>query len=84
MPTNGVGNFTNAPLFVDLAGRNLRLQPGSPCINAGNNAYVTNSTDLDGHPRISGGTVDVGAYEFVSAKRLFPPTLSGTTLLLLV
>jgi hypothetical protein len=63
MPTNGIGNFTNAPRFVDLAGGNLRLQSNSPCINAGNNDYVTTSVDLDGNPRVSAGVVDVGAYE---------------------
>jgi hypothetical protein len=63
MPTNGIANFTNAPRFVDLAGGNLRLQSNSPCINAGNNDYVTTSVDLDGNPRISAGVVDVGAYE---------------------
>jgi hypothetical protein len=39
------------------------LQANSPCINAGNNGYVVSATDLDGNPRIVGGTVDVGAYE---------------------
>jgi len=58
-------HFYNLPLFVDTNGwANLRLQPNSPCINAGNNSYVTNATDLDGNPRMSGGTVDIGAYEF--------------------
>jgi len=48
------------PLFI---GASLRLQSNSPCINAGNNVVVTWSTDLDGNPRIIGGTVDQGAYE---------------------
>ena len=63
LPTNGVGNITLPPLFVAYPS-NLRLQSNSPCINAGNNAYVTTTTDLDGRPRIVGGAVDMGAYEF--------------------
>jgi hypothetical protein len=65
MPPSGFGNITNLPLIMDLAGGDLRLQPDSPCINAGNNDYVTTGTDLDGNPRVSGGVVDMGAYEFV-------------------
>ena len=61
MPTSGGGNITNAPLFVDQAGGNLRLQTNSPCINAGNNSYVIGTTDLDGNLRIRGGIVDIGA-----------------------
>ena len=61
----GSGNITDAPLFVDASGwSNLRLQSNSSCINAGNNASVAISTDLDGRPRIVGGVVDMGAYEY--------------------
>ncbi len=45
---------------------NYRLNGNSPAIDAGNNASVTVATDLDGHPRIVGTGVDMGAYEFVS------------------
>jgi hypothetical protein len=66
LPT-GPGNFTNAPLFIDTNGwSNMRLQSSSPCINAGLNAYAQGSADLDGSARISGGTVDIGPYEFQS------------------
>jgi uncharacterized delta-60 repeat protein len=60
----GAGNITNAPLFVDYAAGNLRLQPDSPCIDAGDNDYAPGPVDLDGNPRIVNGTVDIGACEF--------------------
>ena len=65
-PTNGLGNIGDAPLFANQPGGNLRLQSNSPCINAGNNTFALAGTDLDGSPRIVGGTVDIGAYEFPS------------------
>jgi len=68
-PGSGVGNITSEPAFVDLAGGNLRLQSNSPCINAGHNAYLTGNTDLDGHPRIAGGAVDIGAFEWQGTTR---------------
>ncbi len=64
LPASGLGNITNDPQFLDYAGGNLRLQSNSPCINAGNNADASTGTDLDGKPRIVGGTVYMGAYEY--------------------
>ena len=60
----GFGNITNEPDFVNLAGEDFHLQSKSPCINSGNNSAVMGSTDFDCNPRIQGGTVDMGAYEF--------------------
>ena len=63
-PSNVNSNISSAPLFADFAHGNYRLYPGSPCIDAGNNAVVPASVDLDGNSRIVNGTVDLGAYEF--------------------
>jgi Bacterial TSP3 repeat len=64
LPASGVGNFTNDPLFIEPAIGDFHLQSNSPCINSDYNAYVSNTTDLEGNPRIVGGTVDIGAYEY--------------------
>ena len=74
-PTSGPFNFTFDPFFVDPGHGDFRLQSNSPCINAGNNGDIFNvptSVDLAANPRISGGTIDVGAYEFQNP----PSTLS--------
>jgi hypothetical protein len=68
MPTGtlDVGNITNAPMFVSLAGGDFHLGSASPCINRGaNRSWMTNSVDLDGAYRIYDTTVDIGAYERV-------------------
>ncbi len=67
----GTGNLNIDPQFIaplaytaaPTTTGNYRLQSSSPALNAGNNAYVTVSTDRDGKPRIADGTVDLGAYE---------------------
>lgn len=75
---DGGGNNYGDPLFVDVAGRDFRLRPESPCVDAGDNSLLPPDTyDLDGdgdtqephsrdaagNPRLIGGTVDMGAYE---------------------
>jgi hypothetical protein len=37
LPTNGIGNITGPPLFMDMAGGDFRLREDSPCIDAGTN-----------------------------------------------
>jgi len=83
----GVGNIGDDPLLIDPAGPdgiigteddNLRLAPGSPCIDAADNTAVPDGvgTDLDGNPRFIDDPdtedtghgdppiVDMGAYEY--------------------
>jgi len=53
-------------LFVDTLNNDFRLLPCTPLVNAGDNIVADTfgiATDLDGLPRIFGGTVDIGAYE---------------------
>ena len=52
------------PLFRNAAAGNFSLLTGSPCIDAGlNQDWMAAATDLAGNARISGGIVDIGAYE---------------------
>ncbi len=85
----GSGNIGGNPSLVDADGPddivgtwddNLRLNPGSPCIDAGDSPSVPDGVDrdLDGNPRFlddpgmpdqgnapgGGAVVDMGAYEF--------------------
>jgi len=62
----GIGNITNDPRMLDLAGGNYHPRMNSPCVNAGTNQnWMTNAIDLDGIQRIRYGIVDMGAYEAV-------------------
>jgi len=75
----GIGNITGDPLFVSRD-TDQRLRPGSPCIDAGDNAAVAPGilADLAGNPRFfddprtldtGNGTpplVDMGAFEHSS------------------
>jgi predicted outer membrane repeat protein len=72
---SGTGNFdgtdpANDPRFVletdpltaSTNGGDLRLRPGSPAIDAGDDAANLTTTDLAGNPR-KFGTIDLGAHE---------------------
>jgi hypothetical protein len=67
----GAGNITNDPAFVDYAAGNYRLQFGSPCIDAGENGFVAGGLDPDGHARVVGASVDMGAFEYQRAPWIF-------------
>lgn len=56
--------LTADPLFVSTTDFNLLAF--SPAINAGDNAFVNTTTDLNGNDRIANTTVDMGAYEYTS------------------
>jgi hypothetical protein len=62
--TQGPGNQTEPPLFVDATAGNYREAPGSPTIDAGT-AEGTSATDLDGNARVLGPAPDIGAFELV-------------------
>ncbi|MDD5707309.1 MAG: right-handed parallel beta-helix repeat-containing protein [Kiritimatiellae bacterium] len=54
------------PRFKNAAGDDYRLSGVSPCINAGSNElWMATMPDLAGGKRIRGGTVDMGAYEYL-------------------
>jgi len=63
----GEGNINLNPLFVDVPGGDLRLQSGSPCIDAG--CYVEGLIeDFEGDPRPYGSGFDIGADEAFDAE----------------
>lgn len=60
------GNLLDTdPLYADPENGDLHLPSCSPLIDQGDNGAIPTgtNTDLDGDPRIHGGTVDLGAYE---------------------
>jgi predicted outer membrane repeat protein len=72
----GTNDISEDPLFVDPGAGDYHLRPGSPCVDAGNNAAVPAwlTTDFEGDPRIVYGdtiaVVDMGADEYVPPNTL--------------
>jgi len=62
---NSKNNFNKDAFFIDSENGDYHLRLDSPCINKGYNDIINQTdTDLDGNPRIYGGIVDIGAFEF--------------------
>lgn len=74
----------NDPNAIWIEG-DYHLLSDSPCIDAGDPNYMAepNETDLDGEPRIIGGRIDMGAYEYsplIPAEvRIVPRTINLTS-----
>jgi hypothetical protein len=66
--TNGTGSISSDPRFVSPATNDLRLQIGSPCIDAATNLSFT--TDLVGTVRPTRNGYDMGCYEERAAIRV--------------
>jgi|GEM_PF-2494188 len=70
MPQSTIGatstnnNIASSPIFTSTT--DYTLLASSPGIDAGDNQFVTATTDLAGNTRIVGNSVDIGAYEFGS------------------
>ena len=82
-PNDGVSTGVNAnqnadPLYHYATNGtywDYHVDPGSPAIDAGDNAYVQpGDTDFDSQPRLLGPAVDLGAYESLATTGT--PTLS--------
>ncbi|MHC4677009.1 MAG: LamG-like jellyroll fold domain-containing protein [Planctomycetota bacterium] len=65
--SSGLGNIDIDPCFVDAFNGDYRLLASSPSINTGdpNHPVDGNERDINGQPRVMGGRVDMGAYEFI-------------------
>jgi len=65
LPTMGIGNIADDPLFVGLGLNPFMIGKFSACVDAGNpDDVLLPIFDLAGRPRISNGRVDMGAYEY--------------------
>lgn len=64
------GNINSKPLFNNPDSLDLSLNPGSPCIDTGDNSLVQTEKDINGDTRITDGnsdqtaTIDMGSYEY--------------------
>ncbi len=58
-------NQSGDPRFVNASAGDLHLRAGSSAIDAGDDPQGRSlPADADGHPRVQGAAIDLGAYEF--------------------
>jgi len=70
----GPYNISTDPQFLSASLRDYRLSTNSPCRNTGlNHAWMAAARDLNGHGRVSEGTVDRGCYELGALACSFTP-----------
>ncbi len=73
----GTGNDAHGlfadPRFVAPARADLHIQPGSPAVDRGDPTAPSGNVDIDGHPRVVGSGVDIGADEVQSPARVYLP-----------
>ncbi len=58
----GTGSISQDPLFINETVNNFMLQPGSPCINAGNPDFQYNDTDASRNDMGAYGGPEINAY----------------------
>lgn len=77
MPVNDLEGLMDVmqhePMFTDNEDTKYALDENSPYIDAGNTNLKnqTESTDIIGKPRIEGGYIDLGAYEYYAVAKEF-------------
>ncbi len=71
--TEGAGNLTGDPRFVDPTGGDYHLRAGSPAIDAGAPNDLSLPADLDGISRVQSDAPDLGAFESSPSPPPPPP-----------
>jgi len=72
---SGTGNINSDPCFAGPDTSDYHLLWSSPCFNAGDPGFTTdsNNVDIDGEPRMRYGRVDMGADELFQIAPDFEP-----------